>query len=262
MRVNTTKQRLDAGHVVFGGIVSGFAPELVEMLGLIGYDFVFLDCEHGSMSYDQVEQMVRAAEVFGITPIARIPDHEDATILRYLDRGVQGIIVPHVNTAEQAQRVAAAARYFPEGHRGAASGRAHDYNVHAGRVDTMRWQNEHTLVIPMCEETTAVANLEAILAVPGIDVIHTASNDLGQSMGNPPPVEVRRVMIDVVQRVRRAGKHAGVGGNSPSDAAGVADLIAAGATFVTVSAPGLFRLGAEQFRSQVQAAVAAKGNSA
>jgi 4-hydroxy-2-oxoheptanedioate aldolase len=227
---------------------------MVEMLGLIGYDFVFLDCEHGSMSFDQVEQMVRAAEVVGITPIARVPDQADATLLRYLDRGVQGVIVPHVNTREQAERVAAAARYHPDGHRGAASGRAHDYNVTAGRYETMSFINDNVLVIPMCEEVEAVKNLDDILQVAGVDIVHCAASDLGQSMGNAPPGEVREVMLDVVQRVRAAGKHSGVGGSSPSDPEGVAQLVRAGANFVTISALGLMRLGADSFRGSVRSA--------
>src|SRR6185436_14025448 len=129
MRTNTTKAKLAEGKVVFGAIISRHAPDMVEMLGAIGYDFVMIDCEHGPMSLDEVEHMVRAAEVFGITPITRIPNHEDSTILRYLDRGVQGIIVPHVNTRDAAEAVARAARYWPDGHRGMAGGRPHDYGV-------------------------------------------------------------------------------------------------------------------------------------
>jgi 4-hydroxy-2-oxoheptanedioate aldolase len=250
MRVNTTKQKLDDGKIVFGGIISGFAPEIVEILALCGYDFAFLDCEHGSMSFDQVEQMVRAAEAAGITPIARIPDHQDATLLRYLDRGVQGLIVPHVNTKQQAEQVAAAARYGPEGHRGSASGRAHDYNVGVSRAESMAFINANVLVIPMCEEVEAVNNLEDILSVPGIDVVHCASGDLGQSMGNPPLGEIRAVMHDVVRRTRAGGKHAGVGGNSPTDTAGVGELIKSGANFVTISSLSLLRMGAEAFRSE------------
>jgi len=255
MRINTTKAKLTEGTVVFGGIISGYAPELVELLGAVGYDFVMLDCEHGPMSLDQLENMVRAAEVFGITPIARVPDHADATILRFLDRGVQGVIVPHVNTAEQAAAVARAARYYPDGHRGAASGRAHDYNVHVNRRESAEWLNAQTLVIPMVEEMEAVANLDAILAVPGVDVLHVASNDLARSMGNAEPAEVRRVMGEVVARIRAAGKPAGVGGNAPTDAAGVAEFIKLGATFVTISALGLLRMGADTFRREVELAL-------
>ena len=154
------------------------------------------------MDLDEVEHMVRAAEVFGITPITRIPNHEDSTILRFLDRGVQGIIVPHVNTAEAAQAVAGAARYWPDGHRGMAGGRAHDYGVGVSRDESTRWINAELLVIPMIEETEAVDNLDAILTVPGIDVLHVASGDLGQSMGNPGAAAVRQLMRQVVPRIR------------------------------------------------------------
>ena len=88
MRTNTAKAKMAEGKVVFGAIISRHAPDLVELFGAIGYDFVMIDCEHGPMSLDEVEHMVRAAEVFGITPITRIPNHEDSTILRFLDRGV------------------------------------------------------------------------------------------------------------------------------------------------------------------------------
>ena len=257
MRVNTTKAKLAEGRVVLGGIVNGCSPEIVELLGLLGYDFVFLDCEHGSMSVGEVEHMVRAAEAFDITPIARIPNHEDSTILRFLDRGVQGLIIPHINTAEAAREIAAAARYHPQGHRGSASGRAHDYGVNLGRPESMAFINDNVLVIPMCEEVEAVQNLDSILAVPGIDVVHVASGDLGQSMGHPPAAEVRAVMSDVVRRTKAAGKWAGIGGNGVTDYSGIADLVRDGAQFVTIPALSLLRQGAEGFKNGVAAALAA-----
>ena len=253
MRTNITKAKLGEGEVVFGAIISRYAPDLVELFGAIGYDFVMIDCEHGPMDLDQVEHMVRAAEVFDITPIARIPDHAESTILRYLDRGLQGIIVPHVNTREEADAVARAARYYPQGYRGVGGGRAHDYGVKVSRAESTEWINSQTLVIPMIEDTVAVENLDGILGVPGVDVLHVASGDLGQSMGNPGPVEVRRMMSQLIPKIRAGGKLVGVGGNSPADAAGVAEFIQLGANFVTISALGLLRLGAEDFRQRVAA---------
>ena len=253
MRTNTTKEKLSQGEVVFGAIITRFAPDMVEIMGAIGYDFVMIDCEHGPSDLDQVEHMVRAGEAFGITPIARIPNHADDTILRFLDRGVQGIIVPHINTKEEAESVALAARYYPEGHRGVGGGRPHDYGINTNRDESTRWVNSQVLVIPMCEETEAVENLDAILTVPGVDIIHVAAGDLGQSMGNPGPEEVRKQMRQVVPKIRTAGKSVGVGGNSPTDAAGVAEFIGLGANFVTISAWGLLRMGAEDFRKRVQA---------
>ncbi len=255
MRTNTTKAKLGEGEVVFGAIISRYAPDLVELFGAIGYDFVMIDCEHGPMDLDQVEHMVRAAEVFDITPIARIPDHAESTILRYLDRGLQGIIVPHVNTREEADAVARAARYYPQGYRGVGGGRAHDYGVKVSRAESTEWINSQTLVIPMIEDTVAVENLDGILGVPGVDVLHVASGDLGQSMGNPGPVEVRRMMSQLIPKIRAGGKLVGVGGNSPADAAGIAEFIHLGANFVTISALGLLRLGAEDFRQRVAAAI-------
>jgi 2-keto-3-deoxy-L-rhamnonate aldolase RhmA len=151
--------------------------------------------------------------------------------------------------------VARAARYAPEGHRGVGGGRAHDYNVGVSRAESTRWINDQLLVIPLVEETTAVDNLDDILTGPGVDVLHVASGDLGQSMGNPGPEKVRDLMRQVVPRIRTAGKSVGVGGNSPSDAAGVAEFIKLGANFVTISALGLLRLGAEDFRRRVEAAL-------
>ena len=81
MRTNTTKAKLEEGNVVFGAIINRYAPDLVELFGALHYDFVMIDCEHGPMDLDQVEHMVRAAEVFDITPLARIPNHDDSTVL-------------------------------------------------------------------------------------------------------------------------------------------------------------------------------------
>jgi 2-keto-3-deoxy-L-rhamnonate aldolase RhmA len=107
----------------------------------------------------------------------------------------------------------------------------------------------------MIEDTVAVENLDEILKVPGIDVLHVASGDLGQSMGNPGQAEVRRLMSQVIPRIRGGQKLVGVGGNSPSDTDGIAEFIKLGASFVTISAWGLLSLGAEDFRRRVEAAL-------
>ena len=256
MRTNTTKAKLAEGKVVYGAIVSRFAPDIVEIFGAIKYDFVMIDCEHGPMNLDQVEHMVRAAEAFGITPIARIPDHDDATILRFLDRGVQGLIIPHVNTKEEAESVTPAARYYPEGRSGVAgSGRAHDYGTAGTREESSSWINSQVMVIPMIEETQAVDNLDSILKVSGVDVLHVAAGDLSQSMGNPGSAKVRELMGQVIPKIRAGNVSVGAGGNSPADASGVAEFIKLGANFITVSSQGLLRLAGEDFRNRVEAAL-------
>jgi 2-keto-3-deoxy-L-rhamnonate aldolase RhmA len=255
MQVNTTKQKLREGKVVFGAIVGEYAPTTVEIFGHIGFDFIMIDCEHGSMGLLEVEHLVRACETTGITPLARVPDHAPATILRFLDRGVQGVIVPHVNTKAECEAVVKAARYYPDGERSIGSTRAHDYNVGVSRLEATRWLNEQVMIIPMIEHVDAVAALDEILSVPGIDVIHCAPNDLAQSMGFPPEEEVVKVRKEVIARCQAAGIPVGIGGNSPRNPAAVAELAKAGATFVTVPALGMLQLGADQFRSGVQAAL-------
>ena len=107
----------------------------------------------------------------------------------------------------------------------------------------------------MVEDIEAVGNLDDILQVSGADVVHVAASDLGQSMGNPDVSEVRKVMSEVIPRIRAGGKFAGVGGNNPADTAGVAEFIGRGANFVTVSGWGLLRIGAEDFLSKVKSAL-------
>jgi 4-hydroxy-2-oxoheptanedioate aldolase len=253
MRVNTTKQKLREGDTVLGVIVGEYAPVALEVIGQLRFDFVMIDCEHGSMSLGEVENLVRASESFDITPLARVPDHAASTILRFLDRGVQGVIVPHVNTATQAEAVVRAARYWPQGERSIGTTRAHDYAIGVSREESTRFLNEQVMVVPMVEHIDAVAHLDEILKVPGIDIVHFAQNDLSQSMGFPDPAEVRRTMLAAIAKARAAGLAAGVGGNNPADAAGVAELIKAGGNFVTLSLLGLLQLGATTFREKLAA---------
>ena len=252
MQINLTKEKLKSGSPAFGAIIHEYSPGTVELFGAIGYDFVMIDCEHGGMSVDQVENMVRGAEVFGITPIARIPNHDASTILRFLDRGVQGIIVPHINTRSQAEGVTEAARYHPEGCRGVGGGRAHDYGINTTRSESTKFVNDNILVIPMIEEVEAIKNVGEIALVEGVDVLHVAPGDLGQSMGNPAQSEIREAMDKVVPKIRGAGKWVGVGGNSPSDVERVSDLINLGANMITIAAQGLMKSGAESFRRSVE----------
>ena len=124
-----------------------------------------------------------------------------------------------------------------------------------GGAGSTGWVNSQVLVIPMCEETQAVDNLDDILTVPGVDVVHVAASDLGQSMGNPGREAVREVMGEVIPKIRAAGKNVGAGGNSPADAAGVAEFINLGANFITVSSQGLLRLAGQDFLKRVEAAL-------
>ena len=122
MRHNTAKAKLKAGQAVSVIAPTYTSAGLVELLGRIGFDVIFIDCEHGPAGWDDVENMVRAAELVNVTPIVRVQDNDPSTITRALDRGAGGVQVPHVNTRAEAEAAVRHAKFAPLGHRGFAGG--------------------------------------------------------------------------------------------------------------------------------------------
>ena len=122
MRENTLKQRLYAGKAAFGVMCTFPSPPVVEMLGHLGFDWILLDNEHGSITVDTAEACIAAAELTGMAPIVRPVGNKPEIIAPFLDRGAWGVQVPHVNTADEARAAVDAVKYGPEGHRGIFSG--------------------------------------------------------------------------------------------------------------------------------------------
>ena len=178
------KEKLRAGEPVFGVSVMIPSPQIVEMIGAAGFDWVLLDCEHGTLTVESVELMAMAAEACGITAIARPATRSPEHILQVLDRGVMGVQVPHVNTAEEARDVVAAVKYHPQGRRGLAAGtRAAVYDAHGTLADYVQAANESTLIAVQLEDEPAIQNIDEILEVEDIDVFFIGPSDLSQSMG-------------------------------------------------------------------------------
>src|SRR4051812_18239262 len=148
---NRTKQKLLDGGIVLGVFVGIPAPRLVELCGVAGYDYVVIDAEHGPIDFGAAEEMVRAADATGITPIVRVPDHLPKTILRYLDVGAQGIMAPGVNSVADANRIVEAVKYAPLGMRGLGPGRAAAYGQRGPLTDYAKDANNHTLIIAQPE---------------------------------------------------------------------------------------------------------------
>ncbi len=217
---NRMKAKMYAGEPAIGVQVSFFAPQIVEMLGLLGIDWVMLDCEHGSLSDESVEIMAMAALASGTTPIARPRANRPEYILRVLDAGCLGVQVPHVNTADEARAVVESVKYAPLGKRGIAAPRAAGYGALAGgRKEYIEWSNRETLVCVQIEEVEALRNLDQILKVEGIDVFFIGPSDLSQSMGygdNPGHPEVLKAIQDGFKKILGVGKLAGISGNDES----------------------------------------------
>ena len=184
LQTNRLKEALREGGTVFGLINSIPSPLLVEMLGYAGYDFVVLDLEHVSTNPETLENLVRAAECAGITPLVRVPGIAADVILRTLDCGAQGIVVPHVKDVAEAEAVVKASRYHPLGSRGISGGRTTGF----GRLDLPRYferANTEILVAIMIEDREGVEEIDEILSVPGLDLVIEGAVDLSQSYGVP-----------------------------------------------------------------------------
>jgi 4-hydroxy-2-oxoheptanedioate aldolase len=213
VRVNKTKAKLLEGEVVIGGSINFYAPILVELYGVMGFDWVWIDCEHGSSNDSETENMIRAAELYDLTSVVRVPNAYPSTILRFLDRGAQGIIVPHISTRQEAEAVAKASHYYPMGDRSSATGgRTNQLGSGLPPAEYYEAANRETLVITMIETPEAVENVREIASVPGIDAVLVGSSDLTQAMGMPRQAEVDAAIDKVIEGAKAAGKAVGVAG--------------------------------------------------
>lgn len=184
MRRNETKARLQAGETVFGCFSRYPDPSLTELVALQGFDFLVLDGEHGTLEPRECENMVRAAELGGTTPLVRAPANQPPVILRFLDTGGQGVHLPLVSSAEEADAAVQAVKYWPRGRRGLAGVRAASYGTEP-LADYVSSANEATMVVVQIETRAAVEQAKEIAAVDGVDVVFVGPTDLSQAFGLP-----------------------------------------------------------------------------
>ena len=176
------RQRWADGENLIGGWLSIPATLSAEVMARAGFDYVCVDTQHGAVDYQVTVELIRAIEHAGSTPIVRVPWNEPGIIGKMLDAGAEGVIIPMVNTVEEAQAAVSACRYAPQG--GSRS-----FGPTVGRVrraDYVEWAAENIAVIPMIETKQAVDNLPDILQVPGIDAVYVGPADLSLTLGLPP----------------------------------------------------------------------------
>jgi 2-keto-3-deoxy-L-rhamnonate aldolase RhmA len=200
IKENRLKRKLREKETVFGLFSSIPSPLMVEMIGCAGFDFVIIDTEHVCINPETLENMIRAAEAVQLTALVRVSDHSPGSILRVLDAGAQGIVVPHVRNREDAERIVRASRYYPEGNRSLNSGRPAGF-VKMDLQEYIQFANQEILVIPMIEDQAGAENIDEILAVPGIDMILEGAADLSQSLGIPWQTRAP-IVRETLQRVQ------------------------------------------------------------
>ena len=244
MRQNSLREKLNNDEVVIG-VFQGFeSPNLTEMFGYAEFDFIVFDNEHGNMSPFACENSIRAAECGHMVPIIRIPDCTRENVLKSLDRGAMGIIVPMISTREQAENVVRLSRYYPEGKRGLAlSTRAGGYGKLHSVNEHIRIANNENLVIVQIETAESLENLDEILSVEGIDIFFVGPSDLSQSLGIPGQTDDPSLIENVkkaLNRIAESGKTAGIFAANTDDAK---MWIGSGARFVAFGAPALLYKG-------------------
>jgi 2-keto-3-deoxy-L-rhamnonate aldolase RhmA len=209
VRTNSLKRKLLAHQRLCGVLAEFHNPEMVELFGHLGYDFVFLDGQHCGLNVEVARSLIRAADVTGMTSLVRVPRNDASVILEYLDAGAGGIIVPNITTRAEAEAAVAAMRYPPVGLRGGfGRSRAANYGITQTQVEYFTKTNDEVLCVPLVEDQSALAHASAICSTPGVDVVSIGPGDLSLSMGIPGGMKDPRVQA-AVEQIRAAAAAAG-----------------------------------------------------
>jgi 4-hydroxy-2-oxoheptanedioate aldolase len=243
---NAVKEKLKNGEKVLGSFIGIYSPNLVEIMGYSGFDFVVIDDEHGAFSHSELENMIRTAESVNVVPIVRV-SYDNSSIQKALDRGAKGIQVPMVNTKEDAERAVRKAKFPPRGTRGAAySHRAARFGKDSGE-EFLDASDENILVIPHIETLAAAENFKEIISVEGIDAAFIGTTDLSVNMGykseGPKHPEVQKV---VSKLYREAAEENVIIGTVAADSAGAEKAFEKGANYVGIVAISVILKSLEQ----------------
>ncbi len=207
VRPNRTKAKLKNGDAVFGATVNPVDATLVEMFGYLGFDFVIVDCEHELFNGSDLENLIRAGDIYNVTTIVRMQNNPEF-ILHALDSGAQGILVARVNNISTVTSIVDAAKFFPVGKRTLFyRGRGGSFGEDLGSPkEWTRQINEETLIGCIIEEEDAFNNLQDILSVEAVDFIDIGPLDLAQSMGWPSTEKTNDMVDEIISSSLAAGK--------------------------------------------------------
>ena len=208
------RKKVVAGESVYGMMIrQARDPGAPVLFAAAGYDFCFIDMEHGNYSMETVADLVRGAKSAGIAPIIRVPHLETYFISRVLDAGAEGFMVPMTSRREQAETIVRYSKYTPLGRRGYGGNTGQTDYKPVKTVEFMKEANEHILVVAQIETQEAIDNIDQILSVEGIDVGLIGPNDLSISMGIPDQMgseKLAQAIEKVVNSAKKHGKASGI----------------------------------------------------
>lgn len=255
---NHTRRQLEQGELALGmGLRQARTVDIAQIARTCDFDWLFIDMEHNSMSMDVAAQICAAALGVGITPMIRVPAHEPFHSTRLLDTGAQGIVVPHVDDAQQARRVVDFCRFPPLGHRSIPGGLPQTRFAALPVTETVSLINGETLVVVMIETVEGLRNVEEIAAVEGIDALLVGCTDMAAELGITGQLghpKVGDAIDKVVAACRRHGKTPGVGG--VYDEALMREYVAKGARLILSGSDLAFLMAGARSRSAMLRSIA------
>ena len=210
MKENTFKAKILENKKPLGTFVDTGSSFVVECIGRSGFDYIIIDNEHSPVEAETSCGLIRAAELCGITPLARVREISRPAILKLLDVGAQGLIVPNVTTVDEVRELVSYCKYSPLGNRGFCPTRKDGWGFDSDMSvpETMAFFNDSVLLIPQCETVGALEHIEEIAAVPGVDGIFIGPFDLSISMGIPGMFDAPEFLA-ALARIRSAVHDAG-----------------------------------------------------
>jgi 2-dehydro-3-deoxyglucarate aldolase len=238
------KKKLNSMEYTVGSWITIGHPAVAEIMCQAGFDWLTIDIEHSTISIDQVQELIRVIDLCGVVPLVRVGENAPTIIKRVMDAGAKGVIVPMVNTREEAEAAVSAVKYPPVGKRGVGLARAQQYGF--GFDSYKLWVEEGSIVIVQIEHIKAIENLEDILSVPGVDGSIIGPYDLSASLGWPGEFErpkVQKALARYEEICIKMGKPMGSHVVQP-DPDRVAELRKRGYTFLAVGVDMLYFGGA------------------
>ena len=248
--MKTFRQRLQAGEILLSTLITLPSPEICELLSKLKFDWLFIDAEHSSFGTLEMQRMLQAA-TDQFPCLIRVASSDIVAIKQALDIGAAGIIVPQINSAEEAQAAVRAAKYPSYGNRGVGLARAHEYGL--SFTDYLSHANDDTCVVIQAETPGAITEIEKIVAIEGVDAILVGPYDLSANLGHTGEIDHPDV-VAAIKKVTTACKQANVKlGYFGVNAQAVLPYKEKGFTLLTVGVDSLFVLnGAQQLLEEMK----------
>lgn len=247
------RRRLREGETVFGMFYKLNSPQVTEIMGWSGLDFIVVDCEHSAIGYESMENIVRTGENVGLSTVIRVPSAQEEHIFHALDSGAAGVQIPNMTTVEQFRQNVRSAKYYPEGCRGLSrQTRVCKYGLWDDKVRPyVEAANEDSLVVVHIENKEMAEAAEDICRIPQIDVVFVGPADMSQSLGIPGKSTDPRVVEVAAKVLETAAKYGKAGGINVTGKADMEQYIKLGARYILYSSDtGLFAKGMKELTAQ------------